>query len=61
MSRDTPDQIIAHVDLLRAVDRMLAQAEVVRTKREVLAQLLSDRTDDGQSRVATGTEVSHGR
>ena len=32
------DQIIAHVDLLRAVDRLLAEAEVVRGKRDALAE-----------------------
>jgi hypothetical protein len=32
------DQIIAHVDLLRAVDRLLQQAEEVREKRDALAE-----------------------
>ena len=41
MSRATPDQIVAHVDLLRAVDRLLTAAEVVRHKREALDRLLS--------------------
>jgi hypothetical protein len=41
MSRNTPDQIIAHVDLLRAVDRLLEQAQVVRQKRETLERLLT--------------------
>ncbi len=41
MSRATPDQIVAHIDLLRAVDRLLADAEVVREKRDTLERLLS--------------------
>jgi hypothetical protein len=40
MSRITPDQIIAHVDLLRAVDRLLAEARTLREKREALCRLL---------------------
>jgi hypothetical protein len=40
MSRATPDRIIAHVDLLRAVDRLLVQAQTVREKREALDRLL---------------------
>lgn len=47
MSRDsTPDRIIAHVDLLRAVDRLLAQADTVREKREALNRSLSDPAKD---------------
>ena len=42
MSRATPDRIIAQVDLLRAVDRLLMQAETVREKREALDRLLDD-------------------
>jgi hypothetical protein len=41
MGRATPDQVIAHVELLRAVDDLLSQAEIVREKREVLDRLLS--------------------
>ncbi len=40
MSQATPEQIIAHVDLLRALDRLLTQAEVVRQKRDALERLL---------------------
>lgn len=47
----TPDQIIAHVDLLRAIDRLLAQAQTVREKREALERLLSDPADE--RRLAT--------
>ncbi len=46
MSRNTPDQIIAHVDLLRAVDRLLEQAQVVRRKRETLERLLTPDPSD---------------
>lgn len=40
MSQASTDQIIAHVDLIRAVDRLLEQAQLVRDKREILARLL---------------------
>jgi len=46
MSRNTPDQIIAHVDLLRAVDRLLEQAQVVSQKRETLERLLTPDPSD---------------
>jgi hypothetical protein len=42
MSRTTPDQIIAHADLIRAVDRLLSEAEAVRRKRHALDRLLSE-------------------
>jgi hypothetical protein len=46
MSRTaTPDQVIAHVDLLRAVDRLLEQAQVVREKRATLDRLITPPTD----------------
>jgi hypothetical protein len=48
MSRATPDQIIAHVDLLRAVDRLLSESEAVRRKRDTLDQILSIGTEDRQ-------------
>jgi hypothetical protein len=61
MSRNTPDQIIAHVDLLRAVDRLLEQARLVQRKREILERLLTadpldeakqhDRTTDRKETV----------
>jgi hypothetical protein len=44
MSRATPDQIVAHVDLLRAVDRLLSAAEAVRARREALDRLLAERS-----------------
>ena len=49
MSRNTPDQIIAHVDLLRAVDRLLEQAQVVRQKRETLERLLTNDPSDNDA------------
>ncbi len=55
MSRSTPDRIIAHVDLLRAVDRLLTQANTVREKREVLDRLLSDPTDNRAQRTTSST------
>jgi hypothetical protein len=50
MSRATPDQVIAHVELLRAVDRLLVQAETVREKREALDRLLPDSDADQSQR-----------
>jgi hypothetical protein len=47
MSRATPDQIIAHADLLHAVDRLLAQAQIVREKRDILEQLWTAHTQAG--------------
>jgi hypothetical protein len=54
MSRATPDQIIAHVDLLRAVDRLLTQAEVVRQKRDALERLLPSDQAAGHASTAVG-------
>ncbi len=59
MSRATPDQIIAHVDLLRAVDRLLEQAATVREKRDVLDSLLSRTSDDRQRTVVANEEGRH--
>jgi hypothetical protein len=42
-SRDTSDRVIAHADLLRALDRLLEEAQTVRQKRETLERLLSGR------------------
>lgn len=50
MSRTTPDQIIAHVDLLHAVDRLLFHAELVRQKRETLERMLSAPADTDRER-----------
>jgi hypothetical protein len=41
MSRTNTDQIIAHVDLLRSIDRLLMEAETVRAKRAALDELLA--------------------
>jgi hypothetical protein len=43
LSRASTDPITAHVELLRAVDRLLAEAQAVRDKRAALDRLLSDR------------------
>jgi len=60
MSSATPDQIIAHVDLLRAVDRLLEQAEAVREKRETLEQLLTGPADARRQPLTAGdVEVAH--
>jgi hypothetical protein len=56
MTRTTPEQIIAHVDLLHAVDRLLTQAEIVREKREALDRLLSNGATD-QRRPATSSKT----
>jgi hypothetical protein len=50
MSRASTEQIIAHASLLRAIDRLLAEADQVRDKREALAKLLSqlNKPGDGQ-------------
>ena len=45
MSRATPDQILAHVQLLRSVDELLAQAEAVRESRNALDRALSTSVD----------------
>jgi hypothetical protein len=57
MSRATPDQIIAHVDLLRAVDRLLTQADVVRNKREALERLLSPNSSEERAGTSEKAEV----
>ena len=46
MKQSTPDRVIAHVDLLRAVDKLLSQADQVREKREVLNRSVPERTDN---------------
>ena len=61
MPQATPDLVIAHVDLLLAVDRLLQQAQSVRAKREALGQLLSGQTDGcaGTREEPTGAEAAH--
>jgi hypothetical protein len=53
MSRTPTDQIIAHVDLLRAVDRLLAQAQIVREKRATLERLLRCEPADDHREAAS--------
>jgi hypothetical protein len=55
MSRVNTDQIIAHVELLRAVDRLLSQADIVREKRRDLDKLLSA-PGDARPTVEAGTK-----
>lgn len=45
-TRPSPDTILAHVQLLRSVDRLLEQAADVREKRNALDQLLSANQSD---------------
>jgi hypothetical protein len=59
MSRATPDQIVAHVDLLRSVDRLLAQADVVRRKRDDLDRLLSHEQAGSRKAIRGKTEGRH--
>jgi hypothetical protein len=58
MSRAKADQIIAHVDLLRAVDRLLAQAQIVREKHEALDRLPSDPAGQFRPAATDKTEGS---
>jgi hypothetical protein len=60
MSSANPDQIVAHVDLLRAVDRLLTDAEVVRQKREVLDRLLSSEPTEGDRPDTARDKKGHG-
>ncbi len=54
---NAPNAILAHVQLLRAVDQLLTQADVVRERREALEQLLSaDPADKHCSAVADSRE-----
>jgi hypothetical protein len=52
MGQTNTDQIIAHADLLRSIDRLLSQAEIVRKKREALDRLLSESTNAPSPYVA---------
>jgi len=50
----TPEQIIAHVGLFRAVDRLLADADEVRRARAELARLLDpEQVSNGNERKTT--------
>lgn len=53
--RTTPDQIVAHVDLLRAIDRLLEQAQAVREKRQRLTRLFPEKVE----RAAGGKKGEH--
>jgi hypothetical protein len=57
MGRHNPDPLVAHVDLLRAVDRLLEQAQVVREKRNALDRLLTPDRQPGGRTSADGKEA----
>lgn len=61
MSRTNPNQIIAHVDLLRAVDRLLMDAQTVREKREVLERLLPEPLGNRNQNPTTSKIEGHRR
>jgi hypothetical protein len=61
MSRSTPEQIIAHVALLRAVDRLLEQAQVVRQRRETLERLLTPAPSVEGASITDPKQASAGR
>lgn len=54
MSKPNPNQILAHVELLRAVDRLLIEAETVRKKRDQLTQEISRASDDDRDQEGVG-------
>jgi len=58
-TRSSPETILAHVELLRAVDGLLSQAEVVRSRRDALNRLLSPNSANERraSKPAAGAEV----
>jgi hypothetical protein len=47
-TRSSPETILAHVDLLRAVDELLTQADSVRAKRNALNRLFSENPEPGR-------------
>lgn len=57
MSRkpSNPDTVIAHVDLLRAVDDLIEEAERVREKRDALNRALAINTDKQCSKPKRAT------
>jgi len=56
----TPEQIIAHVGLLRAVDRLLRDADEVRQRREALAKLIEPQQVSNGNRQATADAARSG-
>jgi hypothetical protein len=58
MSRVNTNQIIACVDLLRSIDRLLMEAEAVRTKRAALDKLLINSVDTSPPTDSKRTEGS---
>ena len=53
---DKTDQIIAHIELLRSVDRLLTAADTLREKRVALDQLLRDNQPSPTSPVCSRGE-----
>lgn len=51
----TPEQIVAHVGLLRAVDRLLLDAEEVRRLRKELERLSDPEKVSNDNRRATNS------
>lgn len=49
-SASSPDAIIAHAELLRAVDRLLVCADEVRTKRNALESVVNSLTEKPRKR-----------
>jgi hypothetical protein len=45
MYQPSTDQIIAHADFLRAVDRFLRDVEELRIKREAISRLVREQTE----------------
>lgn len=60
MSRSNPDRIVAHVDLLRAVHRLLAQALSVGEKQDALEPLLGVPAGN-RGRQGTDRRAAEGR
>ena len=48
----TPDQVILNLDLLRAVERLLREAETVRLTRNALMRTLPTAASDAPPQVA---------
>jgi hypothetical protein len=57
MRRATPEQIIAHVDLMRALDQLLSLARIVTEKREWYERVLEQAANTEQP-VATPSTSS---
>jgi hypothetical protein len=58
MHKTSPYQIIAHVDLLRSVDRLLKESEELRAKRDALTKLLSVQVPPVRSTTGRGDKTA---